>query len=75
MTFKEFAINYLSPIYLLLRIAFLGAGGLLLLASSQNEGFESFGFLAIGLLLVYNSIRPWKTGAKLKDLANIGKVD
>jgi hypothetical protein len=68
MSFKEFIINYLSPIYVFMRFSlFLFAMAFFLIGQAQ-EGMAFFFCMAGALFFAWHGIRPWKTGATVNDV-------
>lgn len=69
MTFIEFARNYLSPAFLLFRLGWLFVGFTFLVigALALESALVKTIFIILGILFVWNGLRPWSKGVTLKD--------
>jgi hypothetical protein len=70
---KYWLINYLSPVYLLLRIGLLMGSGMVWFLLRFSTDVGDFFAGAVALILVWNALRPWKTGATVSDIQK--KID
>jgi hypothetical protein len=68
MTLKSFLINYLSPVYLLLRMGHLITAFVAYFAFGANDSGILMYF--VPLLLIWNGLRPWGNGTNIKEINN-----
>ena len=81
MTFKNFLVNYFSPFYLMARCFWLILALFtwvlltgILVGSGWSEKSAYYTAMAIGLVLAWNAIRPWKIGISYNEAVESAKI-
>lgn len=77
MSLRQFAVNYFSPWYFLLRCFWLCSAFVMWLMTTAvlagqwwNHDSAHYAGLAVGAVLVWNALRPWRVGASYNDIKN-----